>query len=194
MTAGLDEVTAVEDEDKVTAGGDGWRPAGTSGAAAGSYGHGRHGGRQGRAQAGLDADDVGLAVEDDGRGGEEPADEVRGEHRGELVGREAPRAPVQRGGEVRHPVPPALARRPRATRPAGAARPERGGVEVGARRRRQGPTWRGRRLPGGGLARAEEAGPRGERPAGRSSGASDGEVGVPDSGMRGWCGSSSGGR
>ena len=62
VTAGLDEVTAVEDEDKVTAGGDGWRPAGTSGAAAGSYGHGRRartcrdghgrrGGRQGRAQA-----------------------------------------------------------------------------------------------------------------------------------------------
>lgn len=53
----------------------------------------------------VDADDVGLAVEDDGRGDDEAPDEVHGEHRGELVRREAPRAPVQRLGEARHPVP-----------------------------------------------------------------------------------------
>lgn len=53
----------------------------------------------------VDADDVGLTVEDDGCGDDEPPDEVRGEHRGELVRREAPRAPVQRRSEAGHPVP-----------------------------------------------------------------------------------------
>jgi hypothetical protein len=85
----------------------------------------------------VDADEVGLLVEPGGGGDDQPLDDRRREHGRELVRGEVARAPVQSGGQPRHPVP----RQPAVLGPLDRKRPKRrewgrirrGGGAVGLR-------------------------------------------------------------
>jgi hypothetical protein len=91
----------------------------------------------GLARPRVDADEVGLLVEPGGGGDDQPLDDRRREHGRELVRGEVARAPVQSGGQPRHPVP----RQPAVLGPLDRKRPKRrewgrirrGGGAVGLR-------------------------------------------------------------
>jgi hypothetical protein len=83
----------------------------------------------GLARPRVDADEVGLLVEPGGGGDDQPLDDRRREHGRELVRGEVARAPVQHGGQPRHPVP----RQPAVLGPLDRRRIRRGGGAVGLR-------------------------------------------------------------